>query len=191
MGVKPGVLSCTVMAERAELPASSLAKPQHQYVAQSTEQPLEKDKTRACDTSSPRDDSRELPQEPLSCTGLLPPCCPGFSLCLNMAWEVFCIVFMFSLLPQRNRALGALPLSPHLAGGSIGTCARRRGTCCSLGLLGRGFLTYEWHRCVWEWHREKLLCVPVSWLLGPAPALQLPLPSISCCSQATGSAPEA
>lgn len=113
-----GVLCCALMA-----------KPQHQYVAQSTEQPLEKDEIRASDVSSPRDDSRELPQDPLSCPGLLPPCCPGFSLHLSMRFV--CIIFMFTLLPLRETGHLHLCFSHHTwLGGSIGTCARRGGTCC-------------------------------------------------------------
>lgn len=100
-------------------PAPTLAKPQHQNGAQSTEQPLGKDKIRACDVSSPR----ELPKEPPSLTGLLSPCYPGFSLCLSMASEGFlhCFYVPFAA-SQTNRALGPLLLPAHLAGGSIGTC---------------------------------------------------------------------
>lgn len=128
-GLLEGVLCCTVMAERAEQSSSQTGKTTAPICG--TEQPLEKDEIRSCGVSSPRDDSRELLEEPLSCAGLLPPCCPGFSPCPSMGWEVFlhCPYVHFAA-SQRNRTLGPLLLSPHLAGGSVGTCARRRSTCC-------------------------------------------------------------
>lgn len=89
--------------------------------------------------SSPRDDSRDLPQEPLSCPGLLPPCCPGFSLGFSMGCEVclhrFYVLFAAS---QRNRALGPLLLSPQLAGGiSRYLCQEQRHVLLLSGPWGR------------------------------------------------------
>lgn len=110
-----GVMCCTVMAERAEQSSSQTGKATAPIC--DTEQPLEKDEIRSCGLPSPRDDSRELPEEPLPCAGLLPPCYHGFSSCLSMGWEVFLHrLYVHFAASQRNRALGPLLLSPHPAG---------------------------------------------------------------------------
>lgn len=89
-GVKTEMLSCTIMVERGERSrVSRLARPQQRYVAQSTEQLLERDGVLSCISvpvaahgclshaikgcdlcSNPRDGSRELPQGLLSCLRL-------------------------------------------------------------------------------------------------------------------------
>lgn len=108
-GVKTEMLSCTIMVERGERSrVSRLARPQQRYVAQSTEQLLERDSVlsyaflcqwQPMGASAMRSRAVTCVQTPGMAAGscprdyclvydcrtlILPPSCPGFSLQLSM-----------------------------------------------------------------------------------------------------------